>query len=203
MYDQLVSDLAAFILAGGKSSRMGRDKAFLEVDGRTLLEAALGLAQTVTDDIQVVGDRGRLSAFKNVIEDLYPNRGPLGGIHAALKSSTAELNLMLAVDLPFLEGGFLEYLVSTARQSQATVTVPRADGGLQPLCAVYRRPFAESAEQALRAGENKIDKLFVPADTRVLEENELKQAGFSAEIFRNVNTPDDWEQAKSAAHVKS
>jgi molybdopterin-guanine dinucleotide biosynthesis protein A len=203
VYHQLVSDLAAFILAGGKSSRMGKDKVFLEIDGRTLLQRSLALAASVTHDVRIVGNHEKLSDFKNVIEDVYPNRGPLGGIHAALKSSTAEWNLMLAVDLPFMEPGFLAYLVSTARRSQATITVPRADGGLQPLCAVYRRAFAESAEQALRAGENKIDKLFVPADTLVLEENELKEAGISPGIFHNVNTPHDWEQAKSAAHVKS
>ena len=203
MYHQLVSDLAAFILAGGKSSRMGKDKVFLEIDGRTLLQRSLALAASVTHDVRIVGNHEKLSDFKNVIEDVYPNRGPLGGIHAALKSSTAEWNLMLAVDLPFMEPGFLAYLVSTARRSQATITVPRADGGLQPLCAVYRRTFAESAEQALRAGENKIDKLFLPADTRVVEEDELKRADFSGELFRNVNTPEDWEKVRSAAHVKS
>jgi molybdopterin-guanine dinucleotide biosynthesis protein A len=138
-----------------------------------------------------------------VVEDLYPNRGPLGGIHSALTSSTAEFNLVLAVDLPFLEPRFLKYLVSTARQSQTTVTVPRTAGGLQPLCAVYRRSFAKLAEQALRAGRNKIDPLFAPVETRVLEEDEMKRAGFATEMFRNLNTPEDWEQAKSAAHVKS
>jgi molybdopterin-guanine dinucleotide biosynthesis protein A len=203
LYDHDVSDLAAFILAGGKSSRMGKDKAFLEIAGRTLLDRALALAQTVTQDVRIVGDQAKFRNFENVIEDVYPNCGPLGGIHSALTSSTAELNLMLAVDLPFLGSRFLEYLASTARRSQATVTVPRADGGLQPLCAVYRRAFGELAEQALQAGRNKIDPLFATAETLVVEEEDLKRAGFSAEVFRNVNTPEDWEQAKSAAHVKS
>lgn len=203
VYDHPVGELAAFILAGGKSSRMGRDKAFLDLDGRTLLDRALALAKNVTDDVRIVGEKTKLAGLENVVEDLYPNCGPLGGIHAALTSSTAELNLMLAVDMPFMEPRFLEYLISTARQSQATVAVPRAGGGLQPLCAVYRLWFTELAERALRAGRNKIDRLFPPAHTRVLEEDELKHAGFAVEMFRNVNTPADWEQAKSAAHLKS
>jgi len=183
---------------------MGADKIFLKLGGRTLLDRTLAIAKSVTHDVLIVGDQTKLAGLANVIEDLYPNCGPLGGIHAALTNSTAELNLMLAVDLPFLETRFLEYLLSAARRSKAAVTVPRADGGFQPLCAVYRRRrFAELAERALHAGNNKIDQLFVPADTRVLEEDELKRAGFSAEMFRNVNTPEEWEQAKSAAHLKS
>jgi molybdopterin-guanine dinucleotide biosynthesis protein A len=203
VYHQFVNDLEAFILAGGKSSRMGTDKIFLKLGGRTLLDRTLAIAKSVTDDVRIVGDQTKLAGLENVIEDLYPNCGPLGGIHAALTNSAAELNLMLAVDLPFLETRFLEYLLSAARRSKAAVTVPRADGGFQPLCAVYRWRFADLAVRALRAGNNKIDQLFVPADTCILEEDELKGAGFSAEMFRNVNTPEDWEQAKSAAHLES
>jgi molybdopterin-guanine dinucleotide biosynthesis protein A len=203
LYYRPVGELAAFVLAGGKSSRMGADKIFLKLGGRTLLDRTLAIAKSVTHDVLIVGGQTKLAGLANVIEDLYPNCGPLGGIHAALTNSTAELNLMLAVDLPFLERRFLEYLLSAARQSNATVTVPRADGGFQSLCAIYRRPFAELAECALRTGNNKIDRLFVPADTRVLEEYELKRSGFSPEMFRNVNTPEDWEQTKSTAHLKS
>jgi molybdopterin-guanine dinucleotide biosynthesis protein A len=198
-----VNDLAAFILAGGKSTRMGTDKAFLELEGQTLLAHALALAGSVTPRVGIVGDQAKRAGFGNVIEDVYRNRGPLGGIHAALTNSTAELNLVLAVDLPFLEKNFLEYLVSAARDGQVTVTVPRTDGGFQPLGAVYRHKFVEAAERALRMGNNKIDQLFAPADTRVLEEDELRSAGFCAEMFRNVNTPEDWNLAKSAAQFKT
>jgi molybdopterin-guanine dinucleotide biosynthesis protein A len=203
VYHRVVNELAAFVLAGGRSTRMGKDKAFLELEGRTLLARALALARSVTSNVRIVGDPTRLAAFGNVIEDVYRNCGPLGGIHAALTNSTAEWNLMLAVDLPFLEEKFLEYLVSAARESKAAVTVPRAAGGFQPLCAVYRRSFAASAGRALRAATNKIDKLFVPTDTRILEQDELLRNRFSSEMFRNINTPKDWDEAKSPAHAKS
>ena len=191
-------DATAFILAGGKSSRMGRDKAFLQLRDETLLAHALKLSAAITKEVKIVGDATKFSAFGRVVEDVYPNRGPLGGIHAALSTSSTDLNLMLAVDLPFVGADFLQYLLARARESTAIVTLPRAAGGLQPLCAVYRRPFAEIAEEALRKGRNKIDSLFTKAGTCVIEDDELVRFGFSPEIFRNLNTPDDLEKAQSS-----
>ena len=193
-----VDDVTAFVLAGGKSTRMGKDKAFLEFKGRILLARALELAAAVAKDVRIVGDRSKFAAFGRVIEDIYRERGPLGGIHAALKSSPTELNLMLAVDLPFVERSFLKYLVSVARDAKVVVTVPRANDGLQPLCAVYRREFAQAAEQSLAQGKNKIDALFAEVDTKILGPQELSEAGFSAEMFRNLNTPEEFEKA---AHI--
>jgi molybdopterin-guanine dinucleotide biosynthesis protein A len=190
-----VGDLTAFILAGGKSTRMGTDKAFLQLGGRTLLAHAMAVARAVAGEVRIVGDAARFASFGGVIEDVYGERGPLGGIHAALNATTTDLNLMLAVDLPFVESGLLEYLISQAQTSGAVVTVPRAGGGLQPLCAVYRREFGIIAERSLRAGKNKIDPLFTQVETRVLEEAELLHRGFSAEMFRNLNTPEDLGRA--------
>jgi molybdopterin-guanine dinucleotide biosynthesis protein A len=202
-YDQQVKNatgVTAFILAGGKSSRMGSDKAFLHLGDETLLAHALKLAGAVTEEVKIVGDATKFSPFGRVVEDVYRNRGPLGGIHAALSASSIDLNLMLAVDLPFVDADFLQYLLSRARESTAIVTLPRAAGGLQPLCAVYRRPFAEIAEEALRNGRNKIDSLFAKAGTCVIEDDELVRAGFSSEMFHNLNTPDDLKKAQSSRH---
>jgi molybdopterin-guanine dinucleotide biosynthesis protein A len=151
----------------------------------------------VAQDVRIVGDANKFAAFGSVVEDVYHERGPLGGIHASLVSTTTELNLMLAVDLPFLQPEFLKYLISEAHRTGAVVTVPRAGGGLQPLCAVYRRAFAEVAERSLRQGRNKIDPLFGEVETRVVSQEDLSLAGFSGEMFRNLNTPEEWEEAKS------
>jgi molybdopterin-guanine dinucleotide biosynthesis protein A len=202
VYDQRVNDrdglsITAFVLAGGKSSRMGSDKAFLRLGDETLLSRALKVARTVASDVWIVGDAKKFAALGQVVEDVYRDRGPLGGIHGALSGSVTELNLVLAVDLPFVGPEFLEYVVAQARGSDAMVTVPRAGAKLQPLCAVYRRGFAQVAEESLREGRNKIDALFAKVATRVIEEDELLRAGFSADRFRNLNTPDDWERAKN------
>ena len=191
------TDVAAFVLAGGKSTRMGTDKAFVEYDGRTLLARALDLARSVTPDVRIVGSAEKFAPFAPVVEDIFPDRGPLGGIHAALRSSLSELNVMLAVDTPFVSWAFLQYLISQARSApEAAAVVPRDQAGSQPLCAVYRRQFADAAETTLRAGRNRIDVLFDTVPTRVIKPEELEGAGFSRSIFRNLNTPEELEAEK-------
>jgi molybdopterin-guanine dinucleotide biosynthesis protein A len=193
--DGALPDVAAFILAGGRSTRMGADKAFIEFDGRTLLARALDVARAVTADVRIVGDAAKFAGFAPVVEDVFRGCGPLGGIHAALRASTAELNLMLAVDVPFASTALLEFLIARARASAAIVTVARV-GGWQPLCAVYRREFAETAEKALGQGRYKIDSLFDVVSTLAVEEEELVASGFSGGMFRNLNTREEVEAAE-------
>ncbi len=195
-------DVTVFILAGGQSTRMGRDKAFVEFNGHPLLTRALDLARSVASDVRIVGskDKEKFAPYAPVVEDIFRDCGPLGGIHAALRASPTDLNLMLAVDMPFVSSAFLQYLIDQARIDQtrigqarttadASVVVPRSGGLWQPLCAVYRRDFADAAEAALRAGRNRIDVLFAAGKTRVIEEEEMERAGFSRDLFRNLNTP--------------
>ena len=94
--------VTAFVLAGGKSTRMGTDKAFLQFRGRTLLANALKLTRAVAGEVRIVGDSTKFADFGAVVEDVYPGCGPLGGIHAALKSSDTDLNVVIGVDLPML-----------------------------------------------------------------------------------------------------
>jgi molybdopterin-guanine dinucleotide biosynthesis protein A len=192
-----------FVLAGGKSSRMGTgtDKAFLDFGGQTLLDRALSVMGTACDRVAIVGDPAKFtksgsSKSESAVADIFPGCGPLAGIHAALVHSSAELNLMLAVDMPFVSGELLAFLFAAAEQSDAIVTVPRSGKGLQPLCAVYRRDFSTVAEQALRAGKYKIDAAFSSVSVRVIEEGELAASGFSEQSFFNLNTPQDWLAAE-------
>jgi molybdenum cofactor guanylyltransferase len=194
-----------FVLAGGKSSRMGVnrmgaqiDKAFLEIGGQTLLDRALSVMGAVCGSIKIVGDSAKFAKYEStkygpVVADIFPGCGPLGGIHAALVPSSAELNLMLAVDMPFVSAELLAFILAAAEDesNHAIITVARTGKGLQPLCAVYRREFSAVAEQALRVGKYKIDAAFSGVSTRVIEESELAAAGFSERNFFNVNTPQD------------
>jgi molybdopterin-guanine dinucleotide biosynthesis protein A len=192
----LVNDVAAFVLAGGESRRMGRDKALIEVNGRTLLARMLETVGAVTSSVQVVGSPAKYGAFAPVVPDIYPERGPLGGIHAALRASSHELNLVVGVDLVHVTADLVRYLVGLAQGSTAVVTVPRAAGYLQPLCAVYRRAFAALAGEALELGRNKVDALYDRCAVRVIEEAELRTAGFDPAVFTNVNTPENLEAAR-------
>lgn len=170
---------------------MGTDKAFVNLEGRTLLARALALARELSADVRIVGSKDKFASFASVVEDEFPNRGPLGGIHSALRASHTDLNLILAVDMPFVCRSLLQYLIAQARGTpEAMAVVPRWDGGWQPLCAVYRRQFGVAAERALRAGRNRIDLLFDAASIRVIERIELEKAGFSPDVFRNMNTPE-------------
>ena len=188
-------DVTAFILAGGKSTRMGADKAFVLLDGRTLLARALDTARSITPEVRIVGDPQKFASFAPTVEDIFPNCGPLGGIHSALRSSPTDLNLMLAVDVPFVSPALLQHLVGRASNSPATVTVAQTGGGYQPLCAVYRRNFADAAEEALQEGRYKIDTLFAASSTQTIAERELEAAGFSPRMFRNLNTPQELADA--------
>src|SRR5947209_63528 len=120
--------VTAFVMAGGKSTRMGTDKAFLEVKGRSLLANALRRAEAAARNVVIVGAASKFSPFGTVIEDVYLDRGPLGGIHAALTSSKTDLTFIFGVDMPFVEVRFLQYLISVAGISNAFVTVPFVGG---------------------------------------------------------------------------
>jgi molybdopterin-guanine dinucleotide biosynthesis protein A len=197
--DSTGPDVAVFILAGGQSTRMGADKALVALDGRTLLARALDLARSEAYDVRIVGEAAKFRAFAPVVEDVFPECGPLWGIHAALRASPAQLNLILAVDMPFMPPALLPFLLTRARNSAALVTVARAGGGWQPLCGVYRREFADVAEKALREGRCKIDALFDEARTQAIREDELEAAGFSASVFRNLNTREELERARGVS----
>jgi molybdopterin-guanine dinucleotide biosynthesis protein A len=202
VYDRDMAEVSAFVLAGGRSSRMGMDKAFVEFQGRMLLERALAVVTAITPNVYILGSRAKFDALGKVVEDVFPDHGPLGGIHAALRASTSELNLMLAVDMPFVQQSFLNYLVSEAGKHGAMVTVPKAAGNWQPLCAVYRQEFGDLAESALRSGRNKIDPLFREVPVRVIAEDELASGGFSAEMFRNLNSPEELRAAEHETHTE-
>jgi molybdenum cofactor guanylyltransferase len=193
--------VAGFILAGGKSARMGRDKALLPWRGQTLLERALRATRVVASATRIVGSKAKFEPYGTVVEDIFPERGPLGGIHAALSDCGLELNLVLAVDLPFVTPELLTYLIQRAQGSPCVAAVPRLQAGWEPLCAVYRREFAKVAEDALRKGENAIHSLLdgddalmdIRAGIFAIDEKELAEVGFPAQMFRNINTIIDFE----------
>ena len=191
-----MAGLTAFVLAGGRSSRMGADKALLPLGDLTLLERALRMVNQVASESYIVGPRDRYERFGEVAEDIFPGCGPLAGIHAALTNTRTDLNLILSVDMPIMTTSFLSWLIQTAVASEALMVVPEAAGGLQPLCATYRRGVAAIAERALREGDYKVGHLFSQAPTRILSEQEIVAAGFSPEIFRNINTPEEYARCQ-------
>lgn len=190
------SQLSGFVLAGGKSTRMGQDKATLTLNGLTLLQHALAALREVCGEVAILGKQELYGTLGPVYEDIFPGCGPLGGIHAALSNSKTEFNLIIAVDTPFLAPEFLSYLAEKAINSRSVVTTPEIDGYTQPLCTIYSLDFRSIAEQALRQGNYKIVPLFPKDQTLVIQESELRQFAFAADMFENLNTPEDLARAR-------
>jgi molybdopterin-guanine dinucleotide biosynthesis protein A len=196
-----VPDVTAFIIAGGKSSRMGQDKAFLQVDGRMMIDHAILQAHSAADEIFIVGPKEKFGAFGRIVKDIFEDCGPLGGLHAALSRSRTNLSVVLAVDTPFIAVEFLKLLVDEAKASRKTVTVARAGGGLQPLCAVYAKDFLPIAEASLEAKKYKIDPLFPKDNTHIVDLAQHPE--FDPAMFQNINSPEDLANIKLPSVGKS
>ena len=170
---------AGFVLAGGKSTRMGRDKALLEIDGEPLVCA----------DVAIAGGGAELARFAPLIEDAHAGCGPLGGIVAALEISTYEWNCFLAVDVPFIPESVWCTLLDRARGSDAVAVLAEANGYPQPLVGVYRRRSLPVLRDHLRAKTLKVMQAIRAAGK--VEFVPFRQG----EWFQNVNTPEEYGTA--------
>lgn len=194
----------AYLLAGGASTRMGRDKALLELHGQPLILHALHKFRALGFKPRIVGSRPDLASFAPIIPDNFPHAGPLGGIEAALAASSADLNLILAVDLPLLPASFLQWIAHRSAITHALVTLPLLQGRPQPLCAVYSRALLPHVQSALTAGNGKVmhaiqsasAALHTPIDAFHVESIASAQAWPQPVPlhlwFQNVNTPADF-----------
>jgi molybdopterin-guanine dinucleotide biosynthesis protein A len=174
---------------------MGSDKALLPFGEENLLQLALSKAKRVSPAPIIVGAPDRYSSYGDVISDRYPGCGPLGGIHAALCATQTDWNLILSVDMPRMEAGFLYWLAQIAQSAEELAVVPEAQRRLQPLCAVYRRSALGVIEQALKNGDHKVGHIYFLVPTRYVREEELVAAGFEPDIFCNINTQAEYEAA--------
>ena len=175
------------MLVGGRSSRMGRDKALLPYRGLPLAKWIASAVAQSAGNATLVGSTELYSGVGlPVISDLFPGEGPLGGILTALSHSNAGWNLSVACDMPEIDAGLLTRLLDRARQSEADVLLPvTAEGRPQPLCAVYRRSSLGPLETAFSAGTRKVTTALTGVRCLRLPMEEVSQ-------FQNVNTPEDW-----------
>jgi molybdopterin-guanine dinucleotide biosynthesis protein A len=210
-----LSGAEAFVLAGGRSTRMGQDKALLQVAGRSLLELALdklgALGLDASAPPRIAGARSDLSFYAPVVPDLHSGCGPLSGIEAALAATAQPLNLFLAVDLPLLPARFLSWILRRAETTGALVTVPRFNGWPQPLCAVYHRDLLAGVTASLAAGNYKVMPVVTAAahsraqaidvfDIELLASTYPELHRFSSlplyRWFHNCNRPEDVTTAR-------
>lgn len=181
---------AGVVLAGGRSSRMGQDKALMAWQGKPLVTHALDLLRPQVEELLIIGDPatyGHLGPL--TLADDWPGQGPLGGILTALRYALNDDLIVLACDMPNLNGRFLERLVSLAEPDYDAV-VAQCDGRLQPLAGVYRRRCRAIFAEQLDAGERKMSDALERVHTRYVQVCPGEE-GWPQDLFRNINTPSD------------
>jgi molybdopterin-guanine dinucleotide biosynthesis protein A len=186
--------LTAAILVGGKSRRMGTNKALATIrpDGTTVVESVVRALRQVAEEIVLVGshDVARNYAFLDLpwVADIVPDSGPLGGIHAALTGTGNSHLLVTACDMPFLNVDLLRYMMSLPRGYDVLVPVI---GQPQPLHAIYARSCLPLIEESLHEGRYKVSGWFDRANVRTIGESVVAQFDPSLRFSFNVNTPED------------
>jgi molybdenum cofactor guanylyltransferase len=188
-----------FVLAGGASSRMGRNKALLDFAGEPLVCRMARLVKEAGLEVRLIGPPELFRPLGlEAIADDQQGLGPLGGIATALAHSTELWNLIVAVDLPYLTPAWLAALAARAAASAADALLPRSERGLEPLCAAYHRRCLPSILAALGRGVRKVtDGLEGPPPCRVEEiaPAEWKRYAGGRDLFENLNTPGDYQRA--------
>ena len=179
------------MLVGGRSSRMGRDKALLPFGSGLLAESVARAVELAAGSATLVGDPNRYGHLGfPAIPDAYPGQGPLGGILTALKHTSADWNLLAACDMPGLSADFLRRLLDAAERSAADALLPAGPSGRpEPLCAVYHRRILPALQTAYGNGVRQVSATLQEVGATVLPVLEVAP-------FENVNTPEEW-----AAHV--
>lgn len=189
--------ITAILLAGGKSRRMGTDKTLLELEGETLLHRVLRPLRQVSQVVILVTAEGtfpmELPAYVQVVADLYPGTGSLGGIYSGLAAMESFLGLVVACDMPFLNADLLRYMIEQAPGFD--VVVPSLDGRPEPLHALYSKNCLRPIEELLKRGQLKIIGFFPKVRVRYLEEEEMERFDGRLSLF-NINTPQDLKKSR-------
>ena len=178
--------VAGFVLAGGRSSRMGRDKALLRHWGVPLVVRTAAAVMEAAGSVTILGDPTVYGHFGwPALPDAAPGLGPMGGLLTALEHTRSEWNLLVACDMPEVSPDLLRELLQKTSRARGRCVAPVLEGGFEPLCAVYKRSALPEVRAAIAAGRLAMRDLLPLL-------NVVPVAGLDAACFRNVNTPEDW-----------
>jgi len=193
--------LTGVVLAGGSSRRMGRDKAFLELGGRLLIEIVLEQVRQACDEVLVVASEPcrYIHLGVPVVHDIFRGVGVLGGLHAGLEAASHDLAVAVGCDMPFLIPDLLRAFANWA--AGVDVAVLRESGHVEPLHGAYRRTCIAPIEASIRAGRRRIVSFFPRVQVRYVTATDVAPFDDVLRFIRNVNTPGQWEavQAEWAA----
>ena len=188
-----IKDVTGVILAGGASSRMGRNKALLEIDGCPIISRIYRTLASLFHDVIIVTNSPLDYDFVpcRKVPDIYPGYGSIAGLHSALLHSGTACSFVTACDLPFLDPIIISYLCELCTEEYDAV-VPISDGGMEPLYAVYSSAAKDVFESAIKQGERKILDILDRMNIRQITYDEVLSVGGQANSFLNVNTPEEY-----------
>ncbi len=194
-----LTDVTGVLLAGGKSTRMGEDKRFLQVGEQTLFHRSLAVLRSVFEQVLVViaQDSPPLDEGVPVLRDLVPDCGSLGGLYTGLKQATTSCSFVVACDMPFLDPAAVRSFVES--KGDADVMMAKLDQGLQPMHAVYSKRCIPAIEAMIQKRDLKIQRLADEPTLRVhlVPAADLRNIDPEGRSFLNVNTPADLRAARA------
>lgn len=188
------SGLTTAIQAGGGSTRMGSDKSFVQFRGRPMIEVVREKVEDLGNELIVITNNPQPYAYLDLplYGDIFPDCGPLAGIHAALAAAEYPYVLVVACDMPLLNRSLLRHLISL--KETADVIVPRWERFPEPLHAIYSRACLPAIETYLRENQLKTIAFFADVTVRYVEREEIMRFDPQGQSFTNVNTPQDLHQ---------
>ena len=186
--------VSAAIMAGGKSKRMGQDKAWIELDGEPLIRRVANVLAQVADEVIVVANDPKYATLGlRVVPDRFPDGGALGGIATGVSAATHDRVLVAACDMPFLSAEVWRVLLD--HRYEADVVIPKIGGEFETLHALYTKACVAPMERALAAGKMRVISFFDEVRVQPIEERELRIADPTLRSFTNVNTPEELASA--------
>lgn len=195
------TEITAFILSGGKSSRIGTDKALLSIEGKPLVQRLVELLDSIFSKVVISSNELDLYNFtgKKIVQDIYTGRGPLAGIHSALKYTDTKRNFIVSCDLPLISTELINYIINY--KSEKDVILPMADGRTQQLCGIYSEHILNEVEELLIESSKNNSKLkgsvyelMDKVPTEIVEVDKLDF--YHSNLFLNINTPEDYDHLK-------
>jgi molybdopterin-guanine dinucleotide biosynthesis protein A len=194
--------VSSIILAGGKNLRMGRNKAFELIGGKPLIERVVERLTPLSERLIIVSSWEQFelpfASGTEIVPDLWPHYGPLGGIYTGLMASPSHYNIVVACDMPFLNTGLIQHMVDISGGYDAVI--PRLDNGMvEPLHAVYSRECLDEMKKHLESGQLKVYVLLQHLKVRYMERTESEKLDPQSLSFFNINQQSDLEFAISLA----
>ena len=192
MMDTKTKPINAYILAGGKSSRMGTDKGLLLFEGKAMIQYVIEQLQPIFDNLVIVSNNPEYEKFGlEVIPDLIKDIGPAGGIYTALKHSKTKLNFMVSCDMPFITKEAIAFIIENTNNSQ--IVLLENQGKLEPLFGIYAKDCEQIWLELIEQKTIKLQKmvLYFKLKTILVENNEI----FKESFFKNINTKEDFDNA--------